>query len=51
MTWYARRRLIFWSVQEPLRRGLETAILVSTKNQALVIKGWLTDHGIPRRSV
>ena len=30
-----------------LRRGLETAILVSTKNQALVIKGWLTDHGIP----
>ena len=47
MTWYARRRLIFWSVQEPLRRGLETAILVSTKNQALVIKGWLTDHGIP----
>lgn len=30
-----------------LRRGLETAILVSTKNQALVIKGWMTDHGIP----
>ena len=30
-----------------LRRGLETAILVSTKNQALIIKGWLTDHGIP----
>lgn len=30
-----------------LRRGLETAILVSTKKQALVIKSWLTDHGIP----
>ncbi|WP_300794219.1 UvrD-helicase domain-containing protein, partial [uncultured Akkermansia sp.] len=30
-----------------LRRGLKTAILVSTKNQALVIKGWMTDHGIP----
>lgn len=30
-----------------LRRGLETAILVSTKNQALSIKTWLADHGIP----
>lgn len=30
-----------------LRRGLETAILVSTKNQALAIKTWLADHGIP----
>lgn len=30
-----------------LRRGLETAILVSTKNQALAIKTWLTDHGVP----
>ncbi len=30
-----------------LRRGLETAILVSTKKQALVIKSWLTDHGVP----
>lgn len=30
-----------------LRCGLETAILVSTKNQALAIKTWLADHGIP----
>ena len=39
--------LIVQSTPAYLRRGLETAILVSTKNQALVIKGWMTDHGIP----
>lgn len=32
---------------DALRRGLETAILVSTKNQALTVKTWLADHGIP----
>lgn len=32
---------------DALRRGLETAILVSTKNQALTVKTWMTDHGIP----
>lgn len=30
-----------------LRRGLDTAVLVSTRNQALTVREWLSTHGWP----